>query len=176
MVHSFMNNEINSLGAIIDKDSKVLILGSIPGKQSLEKQEYYGNNRNAFWKIIYSLYNSEYDSGFGYDEKIKFLKEKNIAVWDVIESCNREGSLDTNIKNEEVNDFEGLFKEYPNIKNVFFNGGKAYDVFKKRIGFEKFQDVEFEKLTSTSPANTITFERKLDMWRVVQVQPLKVKQ
>ena len=159
-------DKINSLSPIITKNSKVLILGSIPGAKSLEKQEYYGNSRNAFWRIIYSLYDKELEEN--YNEKISFLKSKDIALWDVIENCSREGSLDSNIKNENPNDFERLFKKYPNIKYVFFNGGKAYDVFKKRIGFEKFEYIKFEKLTSTSPANTIRYEKKLEMWNVVK--------
>lgn len=159
-------NKINSLAPIINKDSKVLILGSIPGKKSLDKQEYYGNDRNAFWKIIYTLYDTELEED--YDKKIDFIQSKNIALWDVIENCNREGSLDTNIKNEKPNDFEKLFKDYPKIKHVFFNGGKAADVFKKRVGFDISKDIEYEKLTSTSPANTIKFEKKLDLWKVVK--------
>lgn len=160
-----MNDKINSLLPIVNESSKILILGSIPGKQSLEKQEYYGNSRNAFWKIIFSLYDKEIESE--YDKKVEFLKEKHIAIWDVIASCNREGSLDSNITNEETNDFESLFKKYPNIKHVFFNGTKAYDVFKKRIGFKLLENIEFEKLTSTSPANTISFEKKLELWNII---------
>lgn len=160
-----MNNKINSLGPIIDENSRVLILGSIPGKQSLEKQEYYGNDRNAFWKIIYSLYDRHIESGYG--KRLIFAREKKIALWDVIETCSREGSLDTNIKNEKVNDFENLFEKYPNIRKIFFNGTKAHDVFKKRIGFERFKNIEFEKLTSTSPANTIAFGKKLELWKVI---------
>lgn len=159
-------NKINSLAPIINKNSKVLILGSIPGKQLLDKQEYYGNNRNAFWKIIYTLYHAELEED--YDKKIEFIQSKNIALWDVIENCNREGSLDSNIKNENPNDFKPLFKQYPNLRYVFFNGGKAEDVFKKRVGFDLTEDIKYEKLTSTSPANTIKFERKLELWGVIK--------
>lgn len=159
-------NKIDSLSPIADKNSKILILGSIPGKQSLEKQQYYGNNRNAFWKIIYTLFGGEYKDE--YEEKIKFAKKNNIALWDVIENCNREDSLDSNIKNENPNDFESFLKQYPNIKHVFFNGAKAYDVFKKKVGFDRFKHITFEKLTSTSPANTISFDRKLEEWKKIK--------
>lgn len=159
--------KINSLEPIADENSKILILGSIPGRQSLEKQQYYGNNRNAFWKIIYTLFDGEYQED--YHEKIRFAKKYNIALWDVIENCNREGSLDSNIKNENPNDFESFFKQYPNIKHVFFNGAKAYDVFKKKVGFDSFKNITFEKLTSTSPANTITFVKKLKEWEKIKL-------
>lgn len=161
-----MKNSIKSLEAIVDINSKVLILGSIPGKQSLDKQEYYGNGRNAFWKIIYSLFKTEIDDD--YDKRIEFIKQNNIALWDVIKNCDRKGSLDSNIKNERPNDFVSLFKDYPNIKCVFFNGAKSFDVFKKQVGFDQFQTINFEKLTSTSPANTIRFENKLDQWKIIK--------
>lgn len=161
-----MKSIINSLAPVIDKNSKILILGSIPGKQSLDKQEYYGNNRNAFWKMIYTLYDQVLQDH--YRSKIEFIKSKNIALWDVIENCSRKGSLDSNIKDEKPNDFETFFSNYPNLKYVFFNGGKAYDVFKKRVGFNISEDIKFEKLTSTSPANTISFEEKLEAWRVIK--------
>lgn len=162
-----MDNLIESLAPIINSKAKILILGSIPGKQSLEKQEYYGNSRNAFWKIIYSIHDKELEDS--YDKKIKFAQEKNIALWDVIRNCNRKGSLDSNIKGEQPNDFEKLFKQYPNIKCVFFNGSKAHDVFKKHVGFDKFKTIKFEKLTSTSPANTIKYEKKLNQWQTIKV-------
>lgn len=161
-----MNSSIKSLEPIVDSNSKILILGSIPGKQSLEKQEYYGNARNAFWKIIYSLHEAEMEDD--YDKRVEFIKQNNIALWDVIKNCNREGSLDTNIKNEQANDFANFFKDYPNIECVFFNGAKSHDVFKKKIGFDQFESLRFEKLTSTSPANTIKFEHKLEQWKMIK--------
>lgn len=161
-----MNNKIESFAPIIDNNTKILILGSIPGKQSLEKQEYYANPRNTFWKILFSLHNENIEEE--YNKKTEFLKEKRIGLWDVIKHCHREGSLDSNIKNEEPNDFTTLFKEYPNIEYVLFNGAKAYDVFRKRVGFDISDKITFNKLTSTSPANTITFERKMNEWKIIK--------
>ena len=103
----------------------------------------------------------------GYERKVEFLKKNNIAVWDVIESCDRKGSLDSNIKDEKPNNFEQLFANHPNIKHVFFNGAKAFDIFKKKIGFDISDSISFTKLTSTSPANTITFDLKLEQWKVI---------
>lgn len=157
-----MSNRKEALLPIVDINSKILILGSMPGEESLRKQQYYANKRNAFWKIIFSLYERDFEED--YDSRIGLLKEKGIALWDVIESCNREGSLDSDIKDEKVNDFNSFFSQYPEIKTVAFNGTKAYETFRKKVGFEGFDDIKFIKLTSTSPANTISFQKKLENW------------
>lgn len=106
----------------------------MPGKQSLVKQQYYGNPRNHFWPIIGQLLQVEVPED--YCERIALLKKREIGLWDTIEACEREGSLDAAIRNEKPNDFQTLFETYPNIKLVLFNGAKAIDVFKKHIGLE----------------------------------------
>lgn len=156
---------IQSFLPIVNSDSKILILGSIPGKESLRQHQYYAYRQNQFWNIIYSLFDTPIDDN--YESRILFLKKNNIALWDVIQSCHREGSLDSNIKNEEANDFESLFNNYPNIEYVFFNGLKAYNVFKKKVGFN-FENIKFQRLESTSPANTKKFEYKLDNWSIIK--------
>lgn len=157
---------LSSFLPIVDEHSRVLILGSMPGVESLRLQQYYANPRNQFWKIIYSLFNKEPNSN--YEERIAFIKSKKIAVWDVIETCYREGSLDSNIQAEKVNDFSALFEAYPNLKTVLFNGGKAYETYKKWIGFGTIPNLTFHKLTSSSPANTRKYEEKLREWVVIQ--------
>lgn len=161
-----MNSSVKSLSPVIDRHAKALILGSVPGKESLEKQQYYANSRNSFWKIIFSLYDFNVEES--YNKRIDFIQEKNIALWDVIKVCDREGSLDSNIKNEKPNDFVSLFKEYPNIEFVLFNGTKAYEVFRKQVGFNISDKIIFKKLTSTSPANTISIERKIMEWKIIK--------
>lgn len=156
------NNMLNSFKPIVDEGSRILILGSMPGVESLRLQQYYANPRNQFWKLIYSIFDSEPHQA--YEKRVSFIKEKRIALWDVIETCYRDGSLDSAIKGERVNDFKGLFAACPNIKGVLFNGGKAYETFKKWIGFEMFPNLRFLKLTSSSPANTRKFEEKLREW------------
>ena len=101
-----------------------------------------------------------------YEERIQFLLEHGIGLWDVIDVCYRKGSLDSNIREEGDNDFQKLFSENPNIKHVFFNGAKAYDTFRKRVGFE-FEGIEFVKLGSTSPARAIRFDKRIDDWKVI---------
>ena len=157
---------LSSFLPIIDEHSRILILGSMPGVESLRLQQYYANPRNQFWKIIYSLFNSEPNPN--YEERIAYIKSKKIAVWDVIGTCYREGSLDSNIQEEKVNDFSALFEAYPNIKTVLFNGGKAYETYKKWIGFGMIPNLTFHKLTSSSPANTKKYEEKLREWVVIK--------
>lgn len=136
----------------------------MPGVTSLEKQQYYGHPRNYFWHILYALFNECYEEE--YEQKKAFLLRHKIALWDVLQSCERAGSLDADIKNEEVNDFDWLFKTYPHIKNVFFNGTKAYESFRKKVGF-KYEGIHMQKLPSTSPAHAVRFEDKLAAWKVI---------
>jgi len=157
---------ISSFEPIIDKDCKILILGTMPGVKSLEKQEYYGHERNAFWKIIYSLFQNELKSE--YSQKKAFLLEHNIALWDVLKSCYREGSSDSNIKNPIPNDFGELFKQYPNIKAIYFNGEPAEKLYKRFVS-KALGDIKIllYRLPSTSPANAIKFEQKYEQWKQI---------
>ena len=158
-------NLLTSFQPIINKHSRVLILGSMPGVESLKLQQYYANPRNQFWKIIYALFDSELNPD--YEERVLFIKSKKLAVWDVIENCYREGSLDSKIREEKVNDFRSLYRAFPNLEAVLFNGGKAYDTYKKWLGFEEILNLTFHKLTSSSPANTKKYEEKLREWGVI---------
>ncbi|MCK5129816.1 MAG: DNA-deoxyinosine glycosylase [Clostridiales bacterium] len=142
-----MNKEC--LKPIIDKESKILVLGSMPGEESLRLQQYYAFNRNQFWDIIFSTFNRSQE--VLYESKCEFLLSKKIALWDVINTCNREGSLDSDIKNEIINDFHVFFNKHNNIKFIIFNGGKAEKTFKKYIGKSMFPNIKFFKLPSTSP-------------------------
>ena len=155
--------KIHSFEPIIDEKCEVLILGSMPGGESLRKRQYYGYERNAFWSIMFNLLNTQATDD--YSAKKRMLLENSIALWDVIESCEREGSLDSAIKNLKANDFESLFKKYPNITHVFFNGAKAYDTYRKHIGFDDTRI--YERLPSTSPAHAIKHQAKLEVWQKV---------
>lgn len=157
---------ISSFQPIIDKNCKILILGTMPGVRSLQKQEYYGHERNSFWKIIYSLFHTELTNN--YLDKKAFLLRHNIALWDVLKACYREGSSDSNIKNPIANDFVELFTLYPNIKAIFFNGEPAQKLFSrfiiKTLGGT---DLPLFKLPSTSPANTVKVEEKYEQWKKI---------
>mgnify|MGYP003540393100 FL=1 len=159
----------NVLPPIVDDKTYVLVIGSMPGKQSLEKQQYYGNPRNHFWAIIGKLLATEIPEN--YNDKINLLRTHRIGLWDSIKSCERKGSLDAAIKNEVPNDFATLFKKYPQIKLILFNGGKSFEVFKKHVGLETLENRAYEKMPSTSPIpgrNIKSFDEKVEAWRVIQ--------
>lgn len=157
-------SKVESFHPSIDARSRILILGSIPGVKSIKEQQYYANPRNQFWRIIYSIFSTPLDQD--YNDRIFFIRKKGIALWDVISTCYREGSLDSNIENETVNNFRGLFDNYPNLKLVAFNGTKAFEVYKKRVGFDLTR-VDYKLLPSTSPAYTMKFESKLKEWETI---------
>lgn len=159
-----MQNRISSFPPIIDQESKILILGSVPGVKSLEKQEYYGHPQNKFWKIIFELF--EVDFTENYVEKIEILKKNKIAVWDAIDTCERKGSLDSEIRNEEANDIKNLLQTHPNIRAIFCNGGKSYKNLKKIL--DKNSEIPVYLLPSTSPLHTISFEKKLEDWKILK--------
>ncbi len=164
--HKEVNREkIEAFSPILEKNSKILILGSMPGVKSLAKQQYYGNPRNQFWKLIGETFEEEVPEG--YEEKIQMIKNHGLALWDVIKHCRRKGSLDTDIKEEALNDLKDLLKNHKSIEKVCFNGGKAYELFKKHLGFEGFSQ-EFIKLPSSSPANTASYEKKLKEWKKIR--------
>lgn len=156
-----MNHRISSFDPIIDDHSKILILGSVPGVKSLEQQEYYAHPQNKFWTIIFELLGEEFT--LNYDLKLNILKQNKIALWDVIDSCERKGSLDSEIKNEEINDIKSLLEKHPNIMAIFCNGGKSYKGLIKLLG--KNYKIPIFLLPSTSPLHTISFEKKLSEWK-----------
>lgn len=155
--------QVHSFKPVINADSKILILGSMPGRESLHKGEYYGHPRNAFWRIMFCLLGEEPTED--YAAKKRMLLVHGIALWDVIQSCERKGSLDSAIKNIVPNDFFSLYERYPNIQHVFFNGAKAQDSYRRNIGFD--DNKSFARLPSTSPAHAVKFDKKLKAWREI---------
>ena len=136
----------------IDNNSRILILGSMPGVKSLEEQQYYAHPQNRFWKVMGSICNFPDLSNLSYPEKLQILLNNNIALWDTIKSCNRIGSLDSDIQNETPNDIRKLLKKYPNIKIICLNGNKSYSAFKKYFP-DLLEKYNCYKMPSTSPAN-----------------------
>ena len=159
-----MENRISSFPPIIDKTSKILILGSIPGTKSLEKQENYGHPQNKFWKIIFDLFNEEFTEN--YTDKIDVLIRNHIALWDVLDSCERKGSLDSEIKNEEANPIMELLEKHEKISAIFCNGGKSFKTLRQILG-KKFR-IPIILLPSTSPLHTISFAEKLEKWKIIK--------
>lgn len=146
----------------VDKYSKILILGTMPGEKSLELQQYYGNRGNHFWKIMFEIFGKPLSHD--YAERLQLLKENKIALWDVLQYCEREGSLDSNIKNEMPNNFEFFYSEYPSIKAIFFSSKNAMVYYDKYVGRE--QHLDYYVLPSPSGANaTKSFAQKLEEWK-----------
>lgn len=150
-----------SFSPIIYSDTKILIFGSLPGKKSLELQQYYGHARNRIWKILSHLTGS--DIPVTYQQKKELLYKNKIGLWDVAHSAHREGSLDSNIKDESPNDIERLIKNYDSIKVIGFNGKKSEKMFYKY--FTEKPEIKYVPLPSTSPANmVISFEDICARW------------
>ena len=163
---------ISGFPPVMDKFVRVLILGSMPGNASLAKNEYYGLPHNAFWRIMGDLFGA--GLYLPYSERLKVLTGRGIALWDVLDSCHRPGSLDSAIddRTAKANNFEILFRDHRTITHVFFNGRKAANLFAKRI-LPTIEDEQaaktFVTLPSTSPAlAAMTYEEKLEQWTVVK--------
>ena len=156
--------KISSFPPIINENSKILILGSIPGVKSLEMQQYYAHPQNKFWKIICEIFNEEFTTN--YQQRIEILEKHHIALWDVIDTCERKGSLDSEIRNEEANKIEELLQNFPNIKAIFCNGQKSYKNLQKILG-KKFR-LPIIVLPSTSPAYAgLSYFDKLKLWYII---------
>ena len=156
--------EITSFKAFAQADATRLILGSMPGVESLRRQQYYAYPHNAFWKIMGELL--AFDYNIAYSERIGHLMRNHIALWDTVQRCVRPGSMDSDIKHAKPNDFEKLFRECPWITKVFFNGQTAHKLFVKNCKQMSLPELELTVLPSTSPANaSIPYAKKLEAWR-----------
>jgi TDG/mug DNA glycosylase family protein len=141
----------------------------MPGKASLAAGEYYAHPRNLFWPIMGELVGAL--PGLPYEDRLRILRSSGIALWDVLESCIRNSSLDSHIEEASVipNDFKSFFLRHPDIACVVFNGVKAEQCFRRHVQPSlKSQPLQYRRLPSTSPANAGTsYEKKLDAWRAV---------
>jgi hypoxanthine-DNA glycosylase len=156
---------------ICGRAPRILILGSMPGVASLEAVQYYAHPRNAFWPLMQSLF--EIDAGLPYRRRAAALKRQGVALWDVLESCVRSGSLDAAIERDSVraNDIGGFLAAHRSVRAVFFNGQMAATAYRRHVVptlSGETARVRTVRLPSTSPANAgWSFERKLAAWRQV---------
>ena len=161
-------NNCKSFSPSADKNSKVLILGSMPGIKSLEDQQYYAHPQNRFWKVMGYICNEPGLHEFSYESKLKVLLKNNIALWDTIKSCKREGSLDSDIQDETPNDIRELLKKYPDITKICLNGNKSYSLFKKYFP-DLLDKYNCHKMPSTSPANArYNLDRLIKEWEIIK--------
>ena len=155
-----------SFAPIADEDSRILILGSMPGIKSLEQQEYYAHPQNRFWHLLALLLHE--DAPQDYTAKQALLHKHHIALWDTLGYCERDGSLDSNIKNEAPNGVVELAGELPHLQAVVCNGGKAGAAFKKYFAKKMPERVRIFYLPSTSPANArLRLEGLAEHWQVI---------
>jgi double-stranded uracil-DNA glycosylase len=168
-----MSNEmpIEGFSPIAKACSRVLILGSMPSVMSLNLQQYYGHSRNAFWPIMMQLFNGSADAD--YNQRKQILLDNRIAVWDVLKSCRRTGSLDSRIENDSliINNFAAFFARHERIEYIFFNGAVAEKLYRKYVlGSlkENLAALPCSRLPSTSPAHAaMSFQEKAQHWRVI---------
>jgi hypoxanthine-DNA glycosylase len=154
---------VHGLPPIIDDGAESLILGNMPSVLSLTAQEYYANPRNAFFRITGEILG--FDASAPYDSRTAALTAHGIAVWDVLRSCLRVGSLDSAVEPDSMvaNDFGQLFARHPRITRVFFNGAAAEKNFNRLVRVAP--DFQYRRLPSTSPAQTMRYADKLAAWR-----------
>ena len=151
----------------IDEHCTHLILGSMPSVASLEAQQYYAHPQNRFWPMMARIL-EQAPPPADYPERLAMLRRHHIALWDSIAVCERKGSLDADIKNEQGNDFTALLAHYPHIHTICFNGGKSYQCFTKyNKPLLSRPDIHFHQLPSTSPANARwNMEKLTAAWRI----------
>ena len=155
----------HSFKPLVDRKSRVLILGSMPGPEALRKQQYYGFNGNHFWTIIPAVLGKPKTEI--YEEKLELVRSHGIALWDVLESCIRPGALDSSIREKRLNPIPDLLNEYRNIRGVFINGRTAHDTFQKAHGDKIDRPVFY--LPSTSPAHAaMSLKEKTKRWSVIR--------
>jgi hypoxanthine-DNA glycosylase len=159
---------IRSFDPIARRDARTLILGSMPGAASLAAGRYYAHPRNAFWRIMAELLG--FDPQAPYATRARALCAARVALWDVLHSCVRRGSLDTMIVNdsEVANDFRAFFRAHPRIDTVCFNGAKAEASYRRHVLPGIAAGFRYVRLPSTSPAHAgLSYARKLAAWRAI---------
>jgi hypoxanthine-DNA glycosylase len=161
---------VYSFPPIADPASRVLILGSMPGRASLRAKQYYAHPQNAFWSIMAALF--ETDATAPYPVRVEALLAHGISLWDVMKSCRREGSLDADVVESSIvpNAFPSFLRAHPQIRTVCFNGSKAEESFRRYVlaKLGPIGDLAYYLLPSTSPARAaMTRAQKLTAWRAV---------
>src|SRR5215212_868760 len=123
---------VKSLEPVIDERAWFLILGAAPDETSVSRRQYYADRYNIFWDVLATA--SGFELPLTYEERIGYLRAKRIALWYVIAACEREGDIDSSIRNEQPNDFAWLYSTYPGLKSVLFNGAKAERLYRRYFG------------------------------------------
>ena len=141
-------------------EARVMIVGSMPSVKSLADAQYYAHPRNAFWPILFEVFGVTPTED--YEAKKALIRDNALALWDAAQSCEREGSLDSNMRDVIYNDFAALYARCPHIHTVLCNGGTAHALFLKS---DYAGNRRVIRMPSTSPAYTMAYARKLTIWK-----------
>ncbi|MCW5300048.1 DNA-deoxyinosine glycosylase [Herbaspirillum lusitanum] len=147
---------------VTNADTRVLILGSLPGDASLAHSQYYAHPQNKFWELISEVV-GENLRAMEYDQRLLALLTHGVGLWDVIAEARRTGSLDSNIADHAGNDLAGMLDELPQLTTIGFNGGTAAKLGLKVLG-ERAAQYRIVLLPSSSPAHTMAYAKKLAQW------------
>lgn len=160
-----------SFPPIIGQAPHTLILGTMPGLKSIAAGQYYAHPQNIFWKIMGDIYGAGPEKP--YNERIDILTSHGIAVWDVVHSCRRAGSLDADIRQAIPNDFASFFKNHPTIRRVIFDSGKAEQIYLRMVLPNLSLPLHYLRVPSPSPAHArLPYPEKRAIWTSVLTAPL----
>lgn len=168
----YLMSHVHGFPPIAAPDATCLILGSMPGKASLAAQQYYAYPRNAFWPLLTHLL--MLPDTLAYAQRCQALQQHRIAVWDVLKTCTRSSSLDSDIDTDSIvpNDFAAFLAAHPQIQAIFCNGGSAAGIYRRRVVpllSPAAAALPCIQLPSTSPAHaSLPFAAKLERWRVIR--------
>jgi TDG/mug DNA glycosylase family protein len=166
--------QIQGFPPICSPHVHTLIVGSMPSRESLARQRYYAHPRNSFWRIMCELLEI---TATDYADQASQVAENGIAVWDVLLTCIRHSSLDSDIDDNSIvsNDFKRFYEQHTGITRVFFNGAKAEMVYRKHVLPELAghqAEIKLQRLPSTSPAHaSMSVAQKLKKWQVILQEP-----
>ena len=166
------------LPPVVYPQSRTIVLGTLPGEKSIDAQQYYAHPQNQFWSILAAVYGCEIKSG--YSKRLAVVRRCHLALWDVLASASRRGSLDESISDPEPNDFLSFFCAYPNVRTIVFNGEKSERMFRRYILQDLPSDLKddlrlIDHLPSSSPmpgVHALHLEQKVERWQIIRtLQP-----
>lgn len=164
-------SNIHSFPPISDRQARILILGSMPGKVSLRESQYYAHPRNLFWRFMEEIFDIGHEAP--YSARCQLLKQNGVALWDTLKTCTRTSSLDSDIDDATIvpNDISGFLRRHPQVRMICFNGAKSESVFLQQVAptlGQSLEAIELRRLPSTSPANaSVPLAIKLEQWRAI---------
>lgn len=157
-----MESPKRSFPPVVNGRTRVLVLGSLPGEESLARRQYYANPRNHFWRLMGAVIAEDLPV-LAYERRLETLLEAGVGLWDTVGSATRRGSLDGNIRDHQANDLRALAERLPELRAVGFNGAKSAAIGLPQLaGHDR---LALLPLPSSSPAYTLGFEEKLRAWR-----------